>query len=135
LDTELPAECLVLLVITVDCCYLGKTGEVLSCLFVCGLEILAVATPRGVEFDDLEGLDGAGRCMDWTYRSVIRLGDQTIIILAIDLNNGRALRIETRIDRQSCQKSCCCNGDSSGVDHVGGLTTVEAVAARRGINA
>ena len=53
------AEWLVLFLIAVDCRYFGKTSEVLGCFFVCGLEILAVATPWGVEFDDLEVLEGA----------------------------------------------------------------------------
>lgn len=55
------------------------------------------------------------------YGSVVGLGNQTIIVLGINLNDRRALRIETRADRQSCQKSSGSNGDSSGVDHPAGL--------------
>jgi hypothetical protein len=63
----------------------------------------------------------AGGFPEATYGSVIGLGDQTIIVFGINLNDRRALRVETRADRQSCQKSSSCNGDSSGVDHPAGL--------------
>jgi hypothetical protein len=119
--------------------YLGQASEVLGGLLVCWLEVFAVAAPWGVEFDDLEALEGAGRFVEGTYGSVVGLGNQTIVVLAINLNDWRALRVEASVDRQSCQKSCCCNGDSSGVDHlfdfVDCVTTGEAVAAGGEINA
>jgi hypothetical protein len=41
--------------IAVDGGYLGQASEVLGSFLVRGLEVLAVAAPRGVEFDDLAG--------------------------------------------------------------------------------
>ena len=81
------------------------------------------------------GVSGSCRCVDWTYGGIIGLSDQTIVVLAINLNDWGALRIEARVDRQSCEKSRRRNGDSSGVNHFVELTTVQAVAAVGGINA
>ncbi len=52
-----------------------------------------------------------------TYRSVVGLGDQAVIILAIHLNNFGALWIETSIGRESCEESRSCNSDGCSVDH------------------
>lgn len=65
----------------------------------------------------------AGSVMRWseetyTNRSIIGLGNETIIALSINLNNFRALGIEAGVDGESCKKSC---NNSCGVDHVGGL--------------
>jgi hypothetical protein len=51
----LSAELFVGFLVAVNCCYLGETYKVLGSLFVCGLEVLAVAAPGSVEFDNLEG--------------------------------------------------------------------------------
>jgi hypothetical protein len=53
----LSAEWLVFFFVAVDSRYLGQASEILGCLLVCGLEVLAVAAPWGVKFDDLEGLE------------------------------------------------------------------------------
>jgi len=55
LHSELSAKRLVGLLIAVDGGYLGQASEVLGSFLVRGLEVLAVAAPRGVEFDDLAG--------------------------------------------------------------------------------
>jgi hypothetical protein len=64
------------------------------------------------------------------------LGNETIVVFAINLNDWGALRVETGAGGQSCQEGGCCNGDSSGVDHFVGVrvTTIEAVAAEKEIN-
>ena len=54
MHTELAAEWFVRFFVAVDSCYFGETGKVLGCFFVGRLEVLAVATPGGIEFDDLE---------------------------------------------------------------------------------
>ena len=59
-----------------------------------------------------------------TYGSVVGLGNQAVVVLAIYLNDRGALGVEACIDRQSCQESSGCNGDSSGVDHLAGLWIV-----------
>ena len=71
------------------------------------------------------------------YRSVIGLSNQSIIALAVNLQNSRALGIEPRVYRKSREESRSGNGNSSGVDHLGGIgvTTIEAVAAGKRINA
>jgi len=56
LHTKLAAEGFVRFFITVDSGYLRKTSEVFRCLFVRWLEVLAVAAPGSVEFDDLDEL-------------------------------------------------------------------------------
>jgi hypothetical protein len=82
-----------------------------------------------------EGSVSAGGFAEATHRGVVGLSNETIVVLAIKLNDWRALRVETGGGGQSCQEGGCCNGDSSGVDHfVRCVTTIEAVAAERGIN-
>lgn len=55
LDAHVAAKGLVGVIVAVDGGDLCETVEVLGGLFVGGLEVLAVAAPGGVEFDDLEG--------------------------------------------------------------------------------
>jgi hypothetical protein len=54
-NSESTAECFVRFLVTIDCCYFGKASKFLSGLLVRRLEVLAVATPWSIEFDDLEG--------------------------------------------------------------------------------
>lgn len=53
LDAKFAAKGLVFVFIAVDRSDLGEAFEVLSGFLVGGLEVLAVATPGGVELDDL----------------------------------------------------------------------------------
>lgn len=55
MNSELAAEWFVGFLVAIDCSYLSKTGEVLGSFFVRGLEVLAVAAPGSVEFNNLEG--------------------------------------------------------------------------------
>ena len=121
MDSESSAEGLVRFFVTVNCGNLCETGEVFGCLFVCGLEVLAVSAPRSIELDDLEGSERARRSAEATYGGVVGLGNEAIIVLAINLNDWRALCVETGVNWQSCQERSCCDGDNSGVNHFGGL--------------
>jgi hypothetical protein len=53
LDAQRTAKGLVRVIVAVNGGDLGQALEVLGCLFVGGLEVLAVAAPGGVELDDL----------------------------------------------------------------------------------
>tara|TARA_R110002060_G_scaffold46964_15_gene58117 strand:+ start:2238 stop:2411 length:174 start_codon:yes stop_codon:yes gene_type:complete len=46
------------------------------------------------------------------------LSDQAVVVLAIELDDFAALRVETGIDGESCEESCCRNGESLSVDHL-----------------
>lgn len=53
-----------------------------------------------------------------TYRGVVGLSNQAVIVLCIDLEDGGALGIQAGTDSwQSCQESCR-DGRKSGVMHV-----------------
>ena len=54
-DSESTAECFVRFLVTIDGCYFGKTSKLLGGLLVPRLEVLAVAAPWSIEFNDLEG--------------------------------------------------------------------------------
>ncbi len=53
------------------------------------------------------------------YRSVVRVCDQALITLPVELDDSRTLWVETCIHRQSCEESSSRNGDCSGVNHFG----------------
>jgi hypothetical protein len=65
LDAQRPAKGLVRVIVAVYGDNLGEALEVLGCLFVGGLEVLAVAAPGGVELDDL-----------WARRLACRMKEQ-----------------------------------------------------------
>ena len=76
-----------------------------------------------------------------SYRGIVRLGYQTIIALAIDLENRRALAVQPSLHmaRQCREESCDRYRESVGMDHLGGRrcqirATVEAVAALEEFN-
>lgn len=82
-----------------------------------------------------------GKKDELTYRCVVGLGNETVVVFAINLDNRGVLRVEAGIDGDSSKQSRC-NGDGGGMDHFvdlvlgirNGLTTIEAVAAMREIN-
>lgn len=64
-----------------------------------------------------------------TYGGVVGLSNQTVVTLSIELDDFGTFAIETCIDWESCEKSCCCNCESLSVDHLGGL---DCVCSREG---
>ena len=56
--------------------------------------------------------------VEGTYGGVVGLSDQTVVVLAVELDDFAALGVETSIDGESCEQSCCCNGESLSVDHL-----------------
>jgi hypothetical protein len=54
-NSKSTTECFVRFLVTIDCCYFSKTSQFLGGLLVCRLEVLAVAAPWSIEFDNLEG--------------------------------------------------------------------------------
>jgi hypothetical protein len=58
----------------------------------------------------------------FAHGCVVGLSNQTIIVLVVNLNDRRILRIETGMDWQCSEESCRRNGDGCRRDHfVGGL--------------
>jgi hypothetical protein len=53
LDAHLTTERLVGVIVTIDSSDFGEPVEAFGSFLVCGLEVLAVAAPRGIEFEDL----------------------------------------------------------------------------------
>jgi hypothetical protein len=58
-----------------------------------------MSTPWGVELDDLALLVGFSDLRGVTNGGIIGLGNQTVIILAINLDDWRGLGIETSLNR------------------------------------
>jgi hypothetical protein len=54
-NSKATTECFIRFLVTIDCCYFGKTSKFLGGLLVRRLKVLAVAAPWSIEFDDLEG--------------------------------------------------------------------------------
>jgi hypothetical protein len=54
-NAESTAESFVRFLVTIDSCYFGKTSQFLGGLLIRRLEVLAVAAPWSIEFDNLEG--------------------------------------------------------------------------------
>jgi hypothetical protein len=58
----------------------------------------------------------------FAHGCVVGLSNQTIIVLVVNLNDRRTLRVETGMDWQCSEESCRGNGDGCCMDHsVGGL--------------
>jgi len=85
-------ELLVGVFIAVDGSDLSKAIEVLGSLLIGGLEVLTVTTPRSVELDN---------------RGVVGLGNEIVVVLSIDLKNGRVLGIDGSLSFGQSRKRRC----------------------------
>ena len=87
-----------------------------------------MATPGGVELDDLGATRSACRRKETTldeaptYRSVTALGDQSVVVLRIDLQHGRFLGVKTSVGPWERRQHGNCHGAKCGVMHDARLT-------------